>query len=466
MPQHANQILSVREMRAAEDALIAQGVSVDQLMLHAGRGAADYIWRMAAHRKVTVLCGPGNNGGDGYVIAEALRARGGQVCVVAVVAPATDAARAARMLYQGTLADAEAQGDVLVDCLFGSGLSRPLPDDLAALLSRLAASHRQRIAVDIPSGVEADTGALLNDSLPRYDLTIALGAWKYAHFMMPACAMMGDLKLVDIGVDAVPDAVQVVSRPKIAPPTADAHKYRRGMLGVIGGAVMPGAAVLSATAAQVAGAGYVKLLGDAPAGQVPPHLVVDSAQLADALTDRRFNALMIGPGLGRGAEARRRLVTMLTAPVPGVIDADGLIILSPVLLAQRKVPLIATPHEGEMADMERVFKLRPELTKPQRAFALANATRMIIVAKGPDTVIAAPDGRLAFASRASSWLSVAGTGDVLAGIIASRLATGADPFAAACEGVWLHSEAARLCGPTFTASELAQQVRSAYAACQ
>lgn len=463
--QPIEQVLDVAAMRAAEAALIAAGTSVDELMQVAGRGAAEWVWRMAGHHPVTVLCGPGNNGGDGYVIAEALRARGGKVQVVAATAPGTAAARTARALYRGDVLgpDAEAHGDVLVDCLFGSGLARPLTDEHHALLMRLAARHHRLIAIDLPSGVESDSGAALNAGLPRYTLTVALGAWKHAHFLMPAAGTMGHLRLVDIGCAAVPGAPGVIARPALNAPAADAHKYRRGLLAVVGGA-MPGAAELACTAAQGAGAGYVRLLAE-HAEPVAADLVQDARPLAEASADERIAALLVGPGLGRGDAARWRLTAALTGDHPLVLDADALILLRHDDLAGRQHPAIATPHEGELAALERAFGLAHEGTKLARARALATATGMIVVAKGPDTVVAAPDGRAAFAHRASSWLSAAGTGDVLAGIIASRLACGAEPFAAASEGVWLQGEAARLAGPAFSAAALAAEVRSAYAAC-
>ncbi len=465
MTRTRDQILTVAQMRGAEGVLIAAGVSVDALMQRAGRGAADYIWRMAAHRTVTVLCGPGNNGGDGYVVAEAIRTRGGQVAVAAAAEPKTEAARTARSLYRGEVfgSDADPQGDLLVDCLFGSGLTRPLTEVHAALLGRLSKSHRQRVAIDLPSGFDADTGITFNPGLPAFDLTIALGAWKPAHFLMPASAAMGALRLVDIGADAVAGAAQLVSQPRLASPAADAHKYRRGLLAVVGGS-MPGAALLACMAAQHGGAGYVKLFAEAqPAGA--PDLVVDGAPLAEALGDSRIAALLAGPGLGRHAGSRERLVTALAAGKPAVLDADALILLAPRLLAEHSAPLIATPHEGELAALEHAFGCDGSGAKPQRALALAAASGMVVVAKGPDTVIAAPDGRTAMAARASSWLSVAGTGDVLAGTIASRLASGAEVFEAACEGVWLHGEAARLAGPVMTASGLAAAIQPAFAAC-
>jgi len=465
MRQHNDQILTVAQMRAAEDALIAAGDTVDTLMQRAGRGAAEWVWRMAAHRPVTVLCGPGNNGGDGYVIAEALREWGGAVTVIAGADPRTDAARTARALYQGevSLPDAEASGEVLVDCLFGSGLARPLTPDHAALLGRLAQSHRHAVAVDVPSGVQSDTGALLGEALPRFDLTIALGAWKFAHVLMPASAIMGDLQRVDIGVAPVAGAAHMLARPSLAAPAVDSHKYRRGLLAVVGGA-MPGAALLAAQAAQGAGAGYIKLLAEGVTG-APADIVIDGTPVAQALADRRIATALVGPGLGRDAPARERLESVLAANMPAVLDADALVLLGRQMVSEHSSPLIATPHEGEFAALERAFACDGAGSKPVRAAALAKASGMVVVAKGPDTVIAAPDGRMACAPRASSWLSTAGTGDVLAGNIASRLACGDDAFAAASTGVWLHGEAARMCPPGFSAGALAAAVPAALEAC-
>jgi hydroxyethylthiazole kinase-like uncharacterized protein yjeF len=194
---------------------------------------------------------------------------------------------------------------------------------------------------------------------------------------------------------------------------------------------------------------------------VPADLVVDDKPLPEALADRRISALLAGPGLGRSADALERLVIAMATKAPLVLDADALVLLGERHLAEHEAPIVATPHEGELAGLEETFDCEHGGSKPERAAALAARTGMVIVAKGPDTVIAAPDGRLALAGRASSWLSTAGTGDVLAGVIGSRLATGLEAFEAACQGVWLHSEAARLSGPGFTAGQLAEAVPAA-----
>lgn len=465
MPSPSDLVLTAAQMRAAEEALIAGGISVDELMQRAGRGAAEWVWRIAGGRSVTVLTGPGNNGGDGWVIAEAIRTRGGDVAVVMAAEPATDAAKNARAAYGGPVLepDAERHGEVFVDCLFGTGLTRPLSGYDAALLARLAGSHARRVAIDLPSGIDSDLGLPLNPGLPDWDLVVALGAWKPAHFLMPAAAMMGAVRLVAIGIGPVDGAARVIGRPRLHAPAPDAHKYTRGLLGVVGGA-MPGAALLAARAAQGAGAGYVKLYGHAPAS-APADLVGDVHPLAEALLDKRICALLIGPGLGRDGAAREALAVALSEQRPMVLDADALVLLGPGSLAQHAAPVIATPHDGELFALERSFGLEGVGGKVERALALARAANMVVLAKGPDSVVAAPDGRVAYAPRGPSWLSTAGTGDVLAGIIAGRLACGTEAFEAACQGLWLHSEAARLAGPAFGAGQLADCVRSAYAAC-
>ncbi|HTM95423.1 MAG TPA: NAD(P)H-hydrate dehydratase [Croceibacterium sp.] len=457
-----NEILTAAQMRAAEDAAVARGISVGELMQRAGEGAADWVWRISAGHPVTVLCGPGNNGGDGYVLAEAIRRRGGAVRVVAAMEPATDAAKAARAAYRGEIAGPEGcQGAVLVDCLFGTGLSRPLAAGLVALLADLAKAHHHAVAVDLPSGVATDTGEVLQPGLPRFDATLALGAWKPAHWLMPAMALMGERRLVEIGIGPTSRDAMLLERPRLAAPRRDAHKYTRGLVLVIAGK-LPGASLMACEGAMRAGAGAVRLAGTLPPS-LPPDVIVRGEPLAVQLADERTGAVLVGPGLGTGDDARQCLGEVLGAGRATVIDADALTLLDPQVLKGNGAPRILTPHDGEMSRLLNSFNLEDDI-KPQRAAALAKAARSVVIAKGPDTVIAAPDGRLAYAPSPTSWLSVAGTGDVLAGIAASRLAATGDPFRAACEGVWLHGEAARLAGPAFLASDLAARVSAAVAA--
>lgn len=452
-------ILTVAQMVAAEQALIDGGETIDSLMRRAGLGAAEWVWRLSGGRPVTVLCGPGNNGGDGYVIAQEIHRRGGEVSVIAPFSPNTDAARAACDAYAGPTGQKLA-GGVFVDCLFGSGLARPLAEDMQALIHRLAADNPIRIAIDLPSGVAADEADVPGGwHPPLYDLTLALGAWKFAHWQAPARLLSRELRLVDIGIGPVEGAARLMSAPNIAAPDPLAYKYSRGLCSIIGGA-MPGAGLLSAMAALRGGAGYVKLLAKKAPRNTPAELVVDTAPLGEALASRRANALVVGPGLGRTKSAQERLAAAVSSGIPAVFDADALHLLSP---EQDCTGHIATPHHGELHVMCEAFGVNGP-SHGAKAQALAEKSGMVIVAKGPDSCVAAPDGALMLAPPATAWLSTAGTGDVLAGLIGSRLATGASPFDAACQGLWLHGEAARRTPPPFTAAELAMHIPTAIGA--
>jgi hydroxyethylthiazole kinase-like uncharacterized protein yjeF len=458
-------VYSVEQMRLAEQWAIEDGTSVDELMRRAGEGAADWIYRLAAPGSVTVLCGPGNNGGDGYIIAESLRGRGLEVRVVAPLEPTTDAARNARAGWQSEVVRSGdgIEGGTLVDCLFGSGLTRPLTADLLKTLRDLSLSHRRSVAVDVPSGIESDSGRPLNEGLPEYDLTFALGAWKFAHWLLPARAAMGERRLVDIGTGPVPGTVPLLKRPRLDPPALDAHKYTRGFVAVIGGA-MPGAGLLAAQAAMRGGAGYVKLFADNVFGEVPADLVVERGIVADLVADPRLDALVVGPGLGRDALARERLEQALLRDLPTVVDGDALMLIEPDMLSGRKEDMVLTPHAGEFARLCEIFGAETG-DRFERLRELAIVTRSVIVAKGPDTLIADRDGRITLASNlaAPSWLSIAGTGDVLAGLAGSRIAAGVEASAAAGQAAWLHTRAAQLAGPACVPQDIIHKISTAYA---
>ncbi|WP_326838809.1 NAD(P)H-hydrate dehydratase [Sphingomonas alpina] len=439
-------------MRAAEEAAIADGTSVDILMARAGTEVAQTIRRLASGSEVLILCGPGNNGGDGYVAAAALRAWSLPVRVAALAPPATDAARNACAGWSGpveTLAETKS-APILVDALFGTGLSRALDPAIVAALRRLNARARLSIAVDLPSGVDTDRGVALGD-IPAADVTLALGAPKPAHLLYPAAGLCGAIRVLDIGVPASSD-VMVLAAPDLPMPGPDSHKYSRGMVAVVGGD-MPGAAELSAIAALRAGAGYVLLLAEH--GALQPHAIVRKAFTPDALTDKRIGALIIGPGLGRGDEARARLDQALASAVPLVIDGDALHLLDTARLdvvRNRAVPVIMTPHAGEF---DALFG-KGEESKIDRARAAALRSGATIIFKGADTVIASPQGAVRVAQSANAWLSTAGTGDVLAGAVGAFLSGNANiAFDAACAGVWAHARAARRLRGAFIADDLA-----------
>jgi hydroxyethylthiazole kinase-like uncharacterized protein yjeF len=454
-------LLTAAEMRAAEDEAIAKGATVQGLMDRAGREVAAMVRRLASGHEVLVLCGPGNNGGDGYVAATVLQAAGIPVRVAASGEPRSEAAIAARAGWTGPVEplDGVAPAPVLVDALFGTGLSRPLDIAIADTLIRLRDRARLAIAVDLPSGVSTDDGARLNE-IPVFDLTLALGAAKPSHLLYPAAEHCGTVRILDIGVPVSSNAL-ILGRPCVAVPGPDSHKYNRGMVAVVGGE-MRGAAELAALAAMRAGAGYVLLLADGAVGQ--PHAIVRKAFAAEALADRRIGALVIGPGLGRGPLAMERLDQALASPCPLVLDGDALHLLDATRLARIRAhlaPVIFTPHTGEF---DALFG-KGAGSKVDRARAAAEKTGATIVFKGADTVVASPEGLVRVAQYANQWLSTAGTGDVLAGVIGAMLASALEPaFEAATAGVWLHGEAARHLGAAFIADDLAYALTAVRAA--
>lgn len=447
------QVLTAAELQSAEKELIGRGETVEGLMERAGRGAADWILRVSAGRPVTVLCGPGNNGGDGYVIARVLSELGVDVSVVAPMEPATEASRAAYRNWGGEPVD-EARGQVFVDCLFGTGLSRPLSEELRGVVSQLVSTHELAVAIDLPSGVDSDTGGSFGVDIPSYDLTIALGAWKRAHWLMPASAAMGERRLVGLAFEGGYSRVALATEPTLHAPAPDAHKYSRGTVLVIGGE-MAGAGLLAAKAAQHAGAGYVKLWSEHSHPDFPADLVHLDGLLSDALADDRIDALLIGPGLGRTSSSRQCLALAIERGLPTVLDADALHLLDPKLL-DCGGSFLATPHDGELERLCQIFGVDAE-TKLDRTRRLHDATGMAVLAKGADNVLAS-DSAVTLFRPAPAWLSTAGTGDLLAGIAASRLATGCGLTRAASEAVAIHAQAARLSEPFFSASDLCNNI--------
>ena len=446
-------ILTAAQTRAAE---AASGVDPAVLMQRAGRGIADALRRLSAGSEMLILCGPGNNGGDGYVAARLLREAGCAVRVAASDAPRSELGIAARKAWAGAvevLADAM-PAPILVDALFGIGLTRALDDDVATAFRRLAADARLTIAIDLPSGIATDDGTILTPP-PAIAVTLALGCVKPSLLLQPAAAACGAIRLIDIGLQPSGTA-QVIAPPSLPKPGPTSHKYSRGMVAVVSG-VMAGAGEMAATAAIRAGAGYVLLLTDRPG---EPHAVVRRTFAPDALTDERIGAVVIGPGLGRDDAACARLDAAFASGRPLVIDGDALHLVDSARIARHHAPVILTPHGGEFTALFG----KGSGSKIDRTRAAAAAAYAIVVHKGADTVIAAPDGRVRVAGDASDWLSTAGTGDVLAGTIGAMMASGLGPFTAASAGVWLHGDAARRAGAALIADDLLHHLTAARAA--
>ncbi|MFC3713591.1 NAD(P)H-hydrate dehydratase [Sphingoaurantiacus capsulatus] len=454
-------IVTAAEMRALEAAAIAQGVSEFELMARAGHAAARAIIAYAAPADTLVLCGPGNNGGDGYVIALALAEAGWPVRVAALAPSGTDTARQAAEGWTGpveTLDKATAPASLLVDALFGIGLTRPLDGRLSAILARLGEGAGTRVAIDLPSGVATDDGACLSPPL-ACDLCISFGAAKPAHYLHPAAAHVGRLVIAPIGLAPAHSDLTVIGKPRFAALDADTHKYRRGHVLVVGGpAHATGAARLAALAAQRAGAGYVTLLSPsaalaANAAQLTGVVLAEAdtpRDIAKALAEPRAGALVIGPALG---PERHKVIAALEVGKPVVLDADVFTLFANDAAGLAKLiagPAVLTPHDGEFV---RLFGDLPG-SKVERVCAAAARIGAVVLLKGPDTVIAAPDGRAAINAHASSALATAGSGDVLAGIIGALLARGLDPFEAACAGAWLHGDAGQRGGAGLIAEDL------------
>lgn len=441
-------ILTAAAMREAEAACAAAGTSLAELMERAGTAVADTAWRMAAGAPILVLCGPGNNGGDGYVAARQLTRRGAAVRVAALAPPTTDLARAARAAWSGPVEGLDARlapAPLVVDALFGVGLSRPLADDLALMLKPLARSRV--LAVDVPSGVDADGRADWLPPLPA-DVTLALGALKPAHVLLPAAARCGRVLLAGIGIEAT-SAMHTLPVRAADAPGAAAHKYSRGMVLVRGGP-MPGAAGLASAAALRAGAGYAVLSGAATA-PFAAVIAEEAAGYAGRLADGRLGAVVIGPGYPAGDDLAHDVAAAVQSGKPLVLDAAAIAAALPLIRERRgAAPAILTPHEGEFA---RAFPGHKG-SKIDRARAAAADAGAVLVYKGADTIIAAPDGRVTAAWPGSPWLATAGTGDVLGGACGAMLARGGDAFLAAVAAVGWHIAQARRIGPGLVADDL------------
>lgn len=435
-------ILTSAAMRAAEQAASDAGTAVEMLMERAGTGLAKAIALFTGPRPTLFLCGPGNNGGDGYVAARHLAARGFPVRVAALADPVTNAAKWARAQWQGPVEplDSAEPAPLVVDCLFGMGLKKGLEGSVEKQIFDLVYEAIIAVACDVPSGVASDDGGILSE-VAEYDLTVTFGALKPSHRLAPAMHKMGRVALVDIGVDSTSEWFEI-GEPTLPAVGDDDHKYSRGLVHALAGH-MPGAIALAAKAAAKAGAGYVRLSTSIKIEDLPDSIVqLDTADMSD----ERIGCVLVGPGLG---DIPVVLTLALTSKAAKVIDADAIgLVGEPSRLIGHDA--IITPHEGEFVKL--FGKL--EGSKAERALAAAKACQNVVVYKGPDTLVAAPDGRLGFAPPAPAWLATAGTGDVLAGLIAALKARGMPSFEAACAGVWLHGRAAERAGPNMIADDL------------
>jgi hydroxyethylthiazole kinase-like uncharacterized protein yjeF len=467
-------LLTPQQMGEADRLTIAGGISGAALMEKAGCGVADAISRRWAVRPLVVLCGPGNNGGDGFVAARVLTERGWPVRVALLGSAAAlrgDAAEAAKG-WRGSiepLAPAALDGAALVvDGIFGAGLTRPIEGAARAVIEALAERRLPVVAIDVPSGVDGASGAVRGIA-PQAMATVTFFRMKPGHLLLPGRGHCGEIVLVQIGIsETVLDRVApdtAADEPLwwldgFPRPNLNSHKYTRGHALVAGGEMMTGAARLAARSALRTGVGLVTLA--APEAAFPVyaaaltgvivHPTAGPDDFRALLADKRRNAVLIGPGAGVSAETRDKTLAILGAEKRAVLDADALTSFAEhpgTLFSAIRAPYVMTPHEGEFA---RLFDMAGN--KPERARRAARKSGAVIVLKGADTVIASPDGRVAINANAPPELATAGSGDVLAGIVLGLLAQGMEPFAAAAAAVWIHGDAARRVGPGLISEDL------------
>ncbi|SDM98371.1 NAD(P)H-hydrate dehydratase [Afipia sp. GAS231] len=481
------EVLTTTEMERADRLTIASGTPGFALMMSAGQAVAEAAMDLVAEGPIVVVSGRGNNGGDGFVAAAELAARGRDVSVILLCERDSltgDAALAARgWKYPVLPFNPQAIGKpaLIIDALFGAGLNRPVNGDPLDMIEAVNANGAPVLAVDLPSGINGTSGAVMGAAIDAVE-TVTFFRRKPAHLLMPGRKHCGHVRVADIGIDAlvldeirpqtfenVPEAWQ----QSFPVPGIDGHKYARGhAVAVCGDLTSTGAARLAARGALRAGAGLVTVASPRDA------LVVNAAALtavmvravdtpvefADMLNDKRLNAIVIGPGAGVGARTRDLVHTALSAKRSLVLDADALTSFAEApdrlfeqIKASEDPQVVLTPHEGEFP---RLFSdssnKHPGRSKLERVRAAAERCGAVVLLKGPDTVVASPDGRASIASNAPPWLATAGAGDVLAGMIAGFLAQGVPAYEAACIGVWMHGEGAREAGPGLIAEDLTE----------
>jgi hydroxyethylthiazole kinase-like uncharacterized protein yjeF len=472
------QILSVTEMGRADAAAIAAGTPGLTLMERAGTAVADVVCARFDRQAALVLCGPGNNGGDGYVAARVLKDRGWPVEVRTFGEPATQDAQAA----SGRWANVAGEGatrplngtlepGLWIDALFGAGLSRPLTGPAAAAAVRMAEAPERVVAVDVPSGVPGDTGKPIGPAACAA-ITVTFHAKKPAHVLEPGRSRCGEVVVADIGLatsgGAKSDSATVENGPELwLPrfpwPTAQSHKHARGRLVVVSGeAWSTGAARLAARAGLRIGAGLVTVLS--PQEALPVNAAhLEAIMLRGFETDleleqaaKDVDAAVIGPAAGVGEPTLLNVLALARTGAALILDADAITVFREdpeELFSLLDRDDVLTPHVGEF---ERLFPGLLAASSERIAAARTAAARAgaVVLLKGADTVIAAPDGRCAVNGNGSSWLATAGSGDVLAGFIGGLVAQGMESFEAACAGAWIHAEAAELHGPGLISEDL------------
>lgn len=480
------EVLTTAEMERADRLTIAVGTPGFSLMLSAGQAVAEAAADLVEEGPIVVVAGGGNNGGDGFVAAAELAARGREVSVILLCERDSlrgDAASAAKGWKFPVLPfnpQAIGKPALIIDALFGAGLNRPVEGEPYAMIEAINGNGAPVLSVDLPSGINGTTAAVMGIAINATE-TVTFFRRKPAHLLMPGRMHCGRrVRVADIGIDA---GVLAEIKPQTfenAPqswrrsfpvPRIDGHKYARGHAVIVSGDIAAtGAARLAARGCLRAGAGLVTLASPRDALAVNAAALtavmvqaIDSVvEFAEWLSDRRLNALVIGPGTGVGERTRDFVLTALSAQRSLVLDADALSSfaaapdrLFEAITGSHDRQVVLTPHEGEFPRLfSDISNKHPNRSKLERVRAAAERSGAVVLLKGPDTVVASPDGRATIASNAPPWLATAGAGDVLAGMIAGLLAQGVAAFEAASIGAWMHGEAAREAGPGLIAEDL------------
>ena len=469
-----NSILTTQQMYQADALTIARGMAGIDLMENAGRSVVDEIKKRWEPRETIVLCGPGNNGGDGFVIARLLMEANWPVQLILLDDKnllSGDCAKAAAK-WSGSCNKPSikllADHPLVIDALFGAGLTRALTGDALELVQYINLHNLDCVGVDIPSGVHGNSGQVLGDA-PKCCLTVTFFMPKPAHVLMPARTILGDLVVTDIGIkedvlDQIPPNLFVNSPSlwanKFPTPKIDAHKFSRGHVLIAGGEIMTGAALLAARAARRIGAGLVTIAAPPStwpvyASDQPGNLIKKTANLAEfeqQLSDPRITSIIIGPGLGLGDKTKEFVLSALKTKKPLILDADGISVFEDnpeQLMDHLHESCVLTPHEGEFT---RLFHQQGD--KVTKSIEAAKAANTCVLLKGPDTVIATPSGNATINTVGNAYLATAGSGDVLAGLIGGLMAQGMAPFNAACCAVWMHGKAAEDFGPGLIAEDI------------
>jgi len=471
---HKHALLTPQQMAKADRLTIAGGVPGIELMENAGQAVADAVSRRWPPRPLIVLCGPGNNGGDGFVAARVLAERGWPVRLALLGTIETlrgDAAQAAAR-WRGAIEPLQPvaleNAGLVIDGIFGAGLARPVGGVARAVIEAVGERRLPVVAIDVPSGIDGGSGEV-SGIAPRAVVTVTFFRKKPGHLLLPGRQYCGEIVLEQIGI---PETALGEITPDTAADEPDwwlsgfpcyglaDHKYTRGHAVVAGGAIMTGAARLAARAAARLGAGLVTVAAPEVAFPVYAtaltgtivHPIAGVEDLREFLADPRRNAALIGPGAGVSGETRDKALAVLAEGKRAVLDADALTSFSDhpeALFSRIHSPCVMTPHTGEFS---RLFDTAG--SKPERARRAARQSGAVMLLKGADTVIASPDGRVAINANAPPELATAGSGDVLAGMVLGLLAQGMEPFAAAAAAVWVHGAAADRFGPGLVAEDL------------